>query len=324
MKKQSIWKQNLRQYAILGVLVLLIVFFSLMQSTFLQVGNIMNILRQISVMGIVAVGSTFVLLSGGLDLSVGSLIAVTTTLTGVLMVNAGMDPWLAALVGILASMLLGFVNGLLVQFVQLPPMIATLGIMTSARGMAYLISGGLPVYNLPETMKFLGKGSVGVIPVPVIIMLICFAIGWIVLEKTYFGKYFYALGGNAEATRLAGISVSFYRVLSYVISGFSCGVAGIVMLYRVNSGQPSGASGMEMDVITGCVLGGVSLSGGEGKISNVLIGCLVVGLLSNGLTIMQVNEYWQQVFTGLVLILAVSIDRIGKMQHLKKVKVKKA
>ncbi len=320
--KEAKFRQNLRQYAIIGVLLLLVLFFSLTQDAFLRVGNIMNILRQISVMGIVAVGSTFVLLSGGLDLSVGSLIAVTGTLTGTLMVNFGVNPWAAALLGILASVLLGAFNGILVQFVQLPPMIATLGVMTSARGAAYLISGGLPVYNLPETMKFLGKGSLGVIPVPVIIMLVCFAIGWVVLETTYLGTNFYALGGNAEAARLAGIPVALYRVMSYVISGFSCGIAGIVMLYRVNSGQPAAATGMEMNVITGCVLGGVSLSGGEGKISCVLVGCLVVGLLSNGLTIMQVNEYWQQVFTGLVLILAVSIDRLGKMQRVKKIKAK--
>ena len=180
--KEAKFRQNLRQYAIIGVLLLLVLFFSLTQDAFLRVGNIMNILRQISVMGIVAVGSTFVLLSGGLDLSVGSLIAVTGTLTGTLMVNFGVNPWAAALLGILASVLLGAFNGILVQFVQLPPMIATLGVMTSARGAAYLISGGLPVYNLPETMKFLGKGSLGVIPVPVIIMLVCFAIGWVVLE----------------------------------------------------------------------------------------------------------------------------------------------
>lgn len=319
--KEAKVKRDLRQNAILGVLVLLVVFFSVTQETFLKIGNIMNILRQISVMGIVATGSTFVLLSGGLDLSVGALIAVTGTLTGTLMVNSGLNPWLAALLGILASVLLGAVNGVLVQFVQLPPMIATLGMMTSARGVAYLITGGLPIYSLPDMMKFVGKGSIfGVIPVPVIIMLVCFILGWIVLETTYFGTSFYALGGNSEAARLAGIPVAKYRVISYMISGFVCGVAGIVMLYRVNSGQPAAAVGMEMDVITGCVLGGVSLSGGEGKISGVLIGCLVVGLLSNGLTIMQVNEYWQQVFTGLVLILAVSIDRLTKMQHIKKVK----
>ena len=318
--KEAKLTRNLRQYAIFIVLALMIVFFSVTQKSFLQVSNIMNILRQISVMGIVAVGSTFVLLSGGLDLSVGSQLAVTGTLTGVLMVNAGLSPWLAALIGILGSVLIGLVNGLLVQFVKLPPMIATLGTMTSARGAAYLISKGLPVYNLPDTMKFVGKGNLGEVPVPVLIMVVWFILGWIILSKTYYGTNFYALGGNAEASRLAGIPVALYRVMSYVISGLSCGLAGIVLLYRVNSGQPAGGTGMEMDVVTACVLGGISLSGGEGKIFCVLGGCLVVGLLSNGLTIMQVNEYWQQVVTGLVLILAVSIDRLGKMQRVKKIK----
>ncbi|HCT91495.1 MAG TPA: ribose ABC transporter permease [Lachnospiraceae bacterium] len=319
--KESKINQNLRQYAISGVLVILVLFFGITQKSFLRLDNIMNVLRQISVTGIVAVGSTFVLLSGGLDLSVGSLLAVTGTLTASLMVNYQVAPLPAAFIGILASVLLGTCNGLLVQFLGLPPMIATLGMMTSARGAAYLISGGLPIYDLPEPLKFLGKGTAfGVVPVPVIIMLVCFALGWIVLETTYFGTNFYALGGNPEAARLAGIPTALYRVMTYVLSGLACGIGGIVLLYRVNSGQPAAAVGMEMQVITGCVLGGVSLSGGEGKISCVLIGCLVVGLLSNGLTIMQVNEYWQQVFTGLVLILAVCIDRLTKMQHVKRVK----
>lgn len=321
--KSSNLKQSIRQNAIIGVLVLMVIVFSLTQETFLKINNIMNILRQISVMGIVAVGSTFVLISGGLDLSVGSLIAVTGTLTGVLMVNVGVNPWVAALLGILASVLIGVVNGVLVQYVKLPPMIATLGTMTSARGVAYLITGGLPIYKLPDDMKFVGKGTVfGVVPVPVIIMIVCFIIGYILLETTYFGTNFYALGGNAEAARLAGINVAAYRIMSYVINAFMCGIAGVVMLYRVNSGQPAAATGMEMDVITGCVLGGVSLSGGEGKLYRVLAGCLVVGLLSNGLTIMQVNEYWQQVFTGLVLILAVSMDQLTKIQRVKKIKAK--
>ena len=298
--KESKVKINLRQYAISGVLLLLVIFFSVTQKSFLRLDNLMNVLRQISVMGIVAVGSTFVLLSGGLDLSVGSLLAVTGTLTASLMVNFHMPPIPAALLGICASMILGALCGLLVQFLTLPPMIATLGMMTSARGAAYLITGGLPIYDLPEDIKFLGKGTVfGVVPVPVIIMLVCFLLGWVFLETTYLGKNFYALGGNPEAARLAGIPIG---------------------LYRVNSGQPGAAMGMEMEVITSCVLGGVSLNGGEGKISCVLIGCLVVGLLSNGLTIMQVNEYWQQVFTGMVLILAVCIDRITKIQRVKKAK----
>ena len=319
--KESKMKINLRQYAISGVLLLLVIFFSVTQKSFLRLDNLMNVLRQISVMGIVAVGSTFVLLSGGLDLSVGSLLAVTGTLTASLMVNFHMPPIPAALLGICAGMIVGALSGLLVQFLTLPPMIATLGMMTSARGAAYLITGGLPIYDLPEDIKFLGKGTVfGVVPVPVIIMLVCFLLGWMFLETTYLGKNFYALGGNPEAARLAGIPIGLYRVMTYMISGFACGIGGIVLLYRVNSGQPGAAMGMEMEVITSCVLGGVSLNGGEGKISCVLIGCLVVGLLSNGLTIMQVNEYWQQVFTGMVLILAVCIDRITKIQRVKKAK----
>ena len=310
----------LEKYGILIVLILLCVFFSFMTNTFLTSRNLLNILRQISISGIVAVGMTFVLLSGGLDLSVGSLLALAGTTTSTLIVSGGINPWLAMLSGILATMALGLTTGVIIQKFSLPPMIATLGMMTIVRGLAYIITGGLPVYGLPREYVWIGQGYVWVIPVPVIFMLTALGVGAFVLDKTYLGRYFYAMGGNQEAARLAGINIGKMKVLTYVISGFLCGVAGVILMFRINSGQPSAGMGTELDVITATVLGGVSLAGGEGKITGVLIGCLIIGVLSNGLIIMNVGEFYQMVVKGCVLILAVILDKMGQKYSEKQAK----
>ena len=310
----------IEKYGILIVLILLCVFFSFMTNTFLTSRNLLNILRQISILGTVAVGMTFVLLSGGLDLSVGSLLALAGTTTSTLIVSGGINPWLAMLAGILATMTLGLTTGTIIQKFSLPPMIATLGMMTIVRGLAYIITGGLPVYGLPREYVWIGQGYVWVIPVPVIFMLTAFGVGAFVLDKTYLGRYFYAMGGNQEAARLAGINIGKMKILTYVISGFLCGVAGVILMFRINSGQPSAGMGTELDVITATVLGGVSLAGGEGKITGVLIGCLIIGVLSNGLIIMNVGEFYQMVVKGCVLILAVILDKMGQKYSEKQAK----
>ena len=197
-------------------------------------------------------------------------------------------------------------------------MIATLGMMTISRGLAYIITGGLPVYGLPKGFVAIGQGYIGIIPIPVIFMLIIFLIGGFLLNNTYFGRYFYAMGGNQEAARLAGVNVGKLKIATYLISGFLCGIAGLILMFRINSGQPTAGIGMEMDVITAVVLGGVSLSGGEGKITGVFIGCLIIGVLSNGLIIMNIGEYYQLVVKGLVLVLAVSFDKLGQREKIKK------
>jgi len=315
-------KQFFRKYGILVVLVLLILFFSAMTSSFLSVQNLFNILRQVSITGIVAVGMTYVLLTGGLDLSVGSLLAVTGVTASMLIVKQNVNPWVAMLAAILFTTLLGVVTGLIIQKIDLPPMIATLGMMTIVRGLSFIITGGLPVYGLPAAFAMIGQGYVWVIPIPVIIMVIVFIVGAFVLNKTYFGRYFYAMGGNQEAARLAGVNVNRIKVATYTINAFLCGIAGIILMFRINSGQPTAATGMEMDVITATVLGGVSLSGGEGRITGVLVGCIIMGVLSNGLIIMNVGEYYQMVVKGLVLVLAVSFDKISQRNTMKNVSMK--
>ena len=315
-------KQFFRKYGILVVLALLVMFFSAMTSSFLSVQNLFNIFRQVSITGIVAVGMTYVLLTGGLDLSVGSLLAVTSVTASMLMVKQNVNPWVAMLAAILFTTMLGAITGLIIQKIDIPPMIATLGMMTIVRGLSFIITGGLPVYGLPAKYAVIGQGYVWVIPVPVIIMVIVFIIGAFVLNKTYFGRYFYAMGGNQEAARLAGVNVNRIKVATYTINAFLCGIAGIILMFRINSGQPTAATGMEMDVITATVLGGVSLSGGEGRITGVLVGCLIMGVLSNGLIIMNVGEYYQMVVKGLVLVLAVSFDKISQRNTIKNVRVK--
>ena len=310
----------MKTYGIIVVLLLLVIFFSLMTDSFFTTRNLFNILRQVSIIGIVSVGMTFVLLTGGIDLSVGSLIAVTGVTASTLMVTHQANAWFAMLVGILLVTALGFLTGLIVQKFELPPMIVTLGMMIVARGLAFLVTGGLPVFGLPSDYVMIGQGYLWVIPIPVIFMLVFFAIGKFILEQTCVGRHFYAMGGNIEAARLTGIRVARLKIASFAISGFLCGVAGIVLMFRINSGQPTAGGGLELDVITATVLGGVSLSGGEGRIAGVLVGCLIIGVLSNGLTIMNVGEYYRMVITGCVLVLAVILDKLGQRYSAKRAK----
>lgn len=309
--------QLMKKYAIVVVLLLLCLFFSLTTSSFLTVKNLLNVVRQVSIIGIVAVGMTFVLLTGGINLAVGSWLAVTGVVASTLMVNFRLDPILSMLAGVAAVVALGFLTGVLIENFELPSMIATLGMMTAARGLAFIVTGGLPIYSLPEGYVALGQGYLWGIPVPVIFMCVAFLFGWFILEQTSQGRYFYAMGGNHEAARLAGINIRRMTLLTYSISGLLCGIAGVILMFRINSGQPTAGQGMEMDVITATVLGGVSLSGGEGKIFGVLIGCLIIGVLSNGLIIMNVGEYYQMVVKGLVLVLAVGLDKFGQRQSMK-------
>ena len=200
------------------------------------------------------------------------------------------------------------ITGAIIHYIEIPPMIATLGTMTSLRGVAYLITGGTPVFGFDESYSKIGQGHVGVIPIPVIILAIVYVIGIFVLSKTKFSRYVYGIGGNQEVARLSGIKVARVKIAVYAISGFCSALAGLVMLGRVNSGQPRAGESYEMDVITAVVLGGVSLNGGVGNLSHVIFGVLIIGVLTNGMTMMAVDDYWQRVVKGLILLLAVSFD----------------
>lgn len=300
-------REILSRYGIYIVLFAMILFFSISSKAFLSASNLFNILRQVAVVGTAAVGMTFVMLTGGIDLSVGAIIGVTGIITALLMVW-GVPPVVAVLVALAVGVLLGMINAALINELRVPPLIVTLGMMTALRGLAYLITGGMPVFGFPESFTLLGQGYIYVIPVPVIIMAVTFLAGYLVLEKFTLGRYIYGVGGNEEASRLSGINVKKIKYLVYSISGFVCGVAGVVLLSRTNSGQPKAGTSYEMDIITAVVLGGVSIAGGQGRITGVVAGVLIMGILSNGMIIMNVGDYVQRIVQGLVLVAAVAFD----------------
>lgn len=315
MKENTLRKRiagrNLAQFAILFALLALVVFFSVATTGFLSVNNLFNILRQVAVNGIAASGMTFVLLTGGIDISVGAVMGLSGIGAATLMVN-GVHPVLACLIMVVVGLGIGAFNGFFVFEIGLPPMIATLSTLSIARGLAYIISGGLPVSRFPRSFTVLGQGYLGPIPVPVIIMALCFAAGWFVLEKTSFGRYVYGIGSNPEASRLSGINVRGVMYAVYALCGMMAAFAGVVLLSRVNSGQPNAGETYEMDIITAIVMGGVSTTGGEGRILNVLVGLVFMGVLLNGMMMMNVPDYYQRVVKGVVLLLAISYDKISQ------------
>jgi ribose transport system permease protein len=306
MKRKIDWSR----YGIFFALIILIIFFALSEQAFLKINNIFNILRQVSIVGVCAVGMTFVILTGGMDLSVGSVLGVSAVSASLIMSN-GIHPIVAVIVAVAVGALTGFINAFFINRIEIAPIIMTLGMMTMLRGAAYIISGGLPVYGVPQDFTFIGQGYITVIPVPVLFMIIAFALGYFTLNRTVFGRSVYGIGGNSEASRLSGINVKKVIYKVYILAGMLYSIAGLILLARVNSGQPKAGDGYEMDVITACVLGGISVSGGEGRMSGVIIGVLLMGTLANGMVILNVPEFWQWVVKGAVLILAVSIDKLA-------------
>jgi ribose transport system permease protein len=300
--------ESLKKYGIYVVLLLLVAFFAASSEAFLVSANLFNVARQVSMLGIAAVGMAFVLLVGGIDLSIGSQMTMVNIVAAWMMVNGHQNPFTACLAALTISTGVGFLNGWTIANLRMPPLIVTLCGMTILEGLAYIISGGIPIFGFPKGFSVIGQGYVGPVPVPVIIMVVILAVGSFILEKTYFGRHFYAVGGNEEAANLSGINVKRVKYLVYALSGLFAGIAGIVMLSRTNSGQALAGKGFELDVLTAVVLGGVSVNGGEGKINNVVAGVLILGVLGNGLVLLNVSQYVQMVTKGAVLLLAVGFD----------------
>jgi ribose transport system permease protein len=266
-------------------------------------------------LGIVAVGMTFVVLLGGIDLAIGSQISMINIVTAYLMVNMGVNLWLACIIGFVMTTVIGFINGWIVANVRIPAIIVTLATQIILQGAAYKICGGLPIFGFPKAFSVIGQGYLGMIPIPIIIMVIVFALGSFTLSKTYFGRYIYAVGGNEEASRLSGIKIKNIKYLVYTLSGFFAGVAGIVMLSRTNSAQPIAGQGYEFDALTAAILGGVSITGGSGKISNVVAGTLILGVLTNGFVLLNIDSYTQMIIKGVILLLAVGYDCRQKLHR---------
>lgn len=304
MKKNK-YLDLLLNYGIVIILIFLIIVFSIASSNFLKVTTIFTILKQVSIVGVISIGMTYVMLTGGIDLSVGSVAGVSSVTAAMLMMR-GVPISLACLITIAVAFCYGLFDGFLVTSCRMPAMIATLGVMTSLRGLAYIVTGGLPVFGFNANFGNFATGNLfGVIPYPVILMAVLYLIAYFGLEKTVHGRYIYGIGGNEEASRLSGVNVKQIKMFVYAISGVLAGVAGLVLLSRTNSGQPDAGTGYEMDSITAVCLGGVSLSGGVGKIGLVVVGVIIMGVLTTGMIMCNINDYVQQLVKGLVLIGAV-------------------
>jgi ribose transport system permease protein len=299
----TLWER----YGILAVLVLLIVLMALIAPNFATLSNGLNVARAVSINAILAAGMTLVILTAGIDLSVGSIVALSGV-ASVLMWTAGVPTTLAVLGGILVGAVAGLLNGSLIAYLGLPAFIVTLGALTYVRGLSYSLTDAQPLIAEGLGFRGLGNGALAGVPAPVVVMLLVYAALWFVLERTKFGRHIYAVGGNKEAARLAGIKVRWVLMRVYLIMGACAGLAGVIFAARVESGQPRAGEGYELDAIAAVVLGGTSLMGGRGRLVGTLIGALIIGVLSNGLVLMNVSFYWQLVIKGFVIVLAVAID----------------
>lgn len=300
--------ESLRNYAIIFIFIFLILFFGLASPNFLKYENLFIIARQVTMLGITAVGMSFVMISGGIDLSVGSVLSLVSVVCSKLMVEAGLHPAIAVFLTLIMCVIIGLINGLFINELKIPPLIVTLGTMTIIRGFSYILSNGRHIWGFPETFRVLGQGYIGPVPIPVIVTLVIFIIGIFLLNRTAFGRWTYGIGDNEEATHLSGINVKRMKYSLYMFSSTLAGIAGLVLLSRMGSGQPKVGTGFELEVVTAVVLGGISVYGGEGKLRNALFGVLIIGTLENGMILLNVSDYFQQVIIGLVLLVAVGFD----------------
>jgi ribose transport system permease protein len=276
---------------------------------------LLNVALQTSIIAIVAIGMTFVIFTAGIDLSVGSLMALSGAVAAGIAVRQGMDTYLSISIALGVGLILGAINGLMVIKGGIPPFVATLSMLAIARGLTLVYTEGRPIAGLDERFIYWGTGQVWGIPIPVILMIVIALIAHVVSRYTPFGLHVYSTGGNEETTRLAGISPDRIKLAVYVISGILAALGGVLLTARLWSAQPNAASGWELDAIAAPVLGGTSLFGGVGSIGGTVIGAFIIGVLSNGLNLMGVPSYYQQVIKGLVLILAVTVDLINKRRR---------
>ena len=283
---------------------------SIMEPDFLTLNNLFNILRQVSINALIAFGMTFVILTGGIDLSVGSILALSSAFVAGLMTD-GTSALIAVLAGLIVGAVMGALNGMVISLGKVAPFIATLATMTIFRGLTLVYTDGKPITGLSQGgwFELFGRGYFWIFPVPVLTMLLAFAVLYFILKKTTFGRYTYAIGGNEEAAKLMGIQVNKVKIMIYSLSGLMAALAGIILTSRLNSAQPTAGTSYELDAIAAVVLGGTSLSGGRGWIVGTLIGALIIGTLNNGLNLLGVSSFFQLVVKGLVILFAVLADR---------------
>lgn len=303
-------KENLGIIIAFLVLCIFLSVYPATSSSFFTRQNIFNVLRQISTNLFLACGMTMVIILGGIDLSVGSIIALSGCVSAGCVVRYGLPLPVALLAGLAIGLIVGMFNGFVISRTTIPAFIVTLATMNVAKGLAYVYTGGSPVRVMTEEWRFIGAGYIGMVPTPVVILIIVLFVTAIIMNRTKMGRHLYAVGGNPQAAKFSGVKVAKVKFFVHAFSGLMAGLAGIVLASRMYSGQPTAGEGAEMDAIAAVVVGGTSMSGGSGKIGGTIIGGLIIGVLNNGLNLLNVNSFWQYVVKGIVILLAVFIDYV--------------
>lgn len=303
------WKEKLFENGIIIAFCLLFISFSIISPYFLTKENILNVMRQISMLAIVSTGMTFVIISSCIDLSVGS----TMGMTGILIASSlqnGLPLVISILYGLGVALLIGYVNGYFVASQKIPAFIVTLGMLTAVRALCLIFTGGYPIYIDSKTFQIIGRGNLWTIPIPIIIMVVFALVGYFLLTQTKFGRYLFIIGGNESAAARFGVDVIKVKIVVFIFSAFAAGISGIIIASRLASGAPTAGTGFELNAVAAVVLGGTNLFGGEGSIKGTMVGVLIVGILSNGMTLMNVSAYYQELAKGLIIIFAVWLNTV--------------
>ncbi|PVD50757.1 ribose ABC transporter permease [Terrimonas sp.] len=302
-------KNYLSKYGILIALLVICIILSIATPYFFTAQNLIIVLRQVSINGILAIGVTFVIIAGGIDLSLGSVVALTGVIAASF-AHPGMYPVIVpVMLALLSGALIGAINGLTITLGKVAPFIVTLGMMTIARGLALVLSNGRPVTNLSPSFNFIGGGDVLYIPVPILLFVLVILISSVILKYTRIGRYIYAVGGNENAAKASGIRVGRVKLFAYIMCSGLAALAGIVLASRITTGQPNAGIAYELDAIAAVVIGGTSLLGGRGSIAGTVIGVLIIGVINNGLDLLNVSSYYQQIIKGIIIVGAVLLDR---------------
>jgi ribose transport system permease protein len=314
---KSIWAKrggfSLKKYGLMIGFVFISVIISIVTPDFLSSTNILNILRQSSIIGVMAIGTTFVIIGGGFDISVGSLLALTAAMS--LKLQQAMPWYLAVVLVLVAGAFFGTINGLLTAKLHIVAIITTLGTMTILRGLTYLYTGGYPVVGMAEEFKFIGAGYVGPIPFPILIFLGMVVLWQFILSKTTLGRYACAVGGNKETSRLSGVPVDLYHIMTFLIGGVMAAMSGIIYASRLNSATPLAGQGYELDAIASCVIGGTSVSGGEGSVIGTMIGVLLLNVVSNMFNLLGIQVYVQYLIKGVIILTVVGFDSYTRFKQ---------
>ena len=311
MAKKKELGSVLRNFALVFIIIAIIVVMSFVSPVFMTSKNIINIIRQISINGIIAVGMTFVILTGGIDLSVGSVVAITSVIVGS-MLQGGSNWLVACIVALLISLVFGAFNGFMIAYVGFQPFIATLATVTMGSGIALAYSDGKPFTISNESFLKIGQVYLGAIPIPIVLLVIVVAIGLIILKTTTFGRYVFAIGGNKNAAKLSGVRTRRVELMVYVISALCASIVGLILSARISSGQPTAGEGYELDAIAATAIGGTSMTGGVGSLTGTIFGFVLLGLMTNSMNLLNINSFYQEIVKGVLIIIAVFLDMTSK------------